>query len=717
MVDRFKKLLTLNKFDILVCLLVIAYFSYSLFFKIDRFNSFYPSMDYHSYVQMFWNSSQGRWLHFNGLQNQDHFMFQYHFSLILIPLALIYFVFPHPLTLYTISTLALSLSVIPLYKIGQYYLKSKFLAFLVCVIFLFYPPFINADQEGFAEEVFSIPLIFFLIYFLIYNKKSWFIAFLITLLSLRINMSAVGVSLGILCLIFKQKKLGIFTIVLSISWLLFILFVVNRIFPTPITKFNKIEYIWGFFIAYGTNPVQIITTMLTRPDIVISQVFVEGKMIYIKNLFSPLFWIPLLSPFTYFALPIFLQNMLSSDWRLATVFNYYQSSMLPFFFLGFVHAIDNFKKIRFLKSRAIPYLLIFSVLIYLVFFYDSKSITARRLVINSFFNKIFYSTSNRDRGAAKLAEFIPSNYSVGMDEQYMEHLSQRKFYYGVESYKIFNTDLLVLDAYDFTSQYNDLVNSDKYIELAKYYLTDVFARKDLVREVSLNAISSMPIKPADIVLLRFNNATQYEDLPLDKRAYSMAYKHIMAQPFIAEGPSLSKVTFVAKRVQNPKGNMVVKIVEDAEGLPQGKTLFVYKKSISTMSLEEDMIEVETNLNSLTIGQKYWLTFSMDERNSPDVRFDLFFGQYPDFQRNAMQEYTAGENLHKNDLGINLVCICNFYFNTSTVTLPNYAKYLLLQDNSIILSPSSPRLIDELDYIKKHYSSYYPFVTVVSSESN
>ncbi len=263
-----------NKTDLLIFLIFSLYFGYSIWFKFHRWESLTPSMDYHSYLQMFWNSANGDWLEYNGLKREVRMMFQYHFALILIPLAYIYFLIPHQLTLYFTSTFFLSTSVIPLYFISKRFLNSSIASYFVVLIFLFYPPFINVDLEGFAEEIFVVPIIFWAIYFLLRNQKIMFFTFTILTLTLRINMTAIVFFMGLFAIYQKQKELGykmlmtfsgmktflkshtmpITLMLISVLWLFFTVFYIGNIFPTAETKHQGRAYIWGFLANMGKAP-------------------------------------------------------------------------------------------------------------------------------------------------------------------------------------------------------------------------------------------------------------------------------------------------------------------------------------------------------------------------------------------------------------------------------------------------------------------------------
>jgi uncharacterized membrane protein len=67
-------------------------------------------------------------------------------------------------------------------------LDNSLYAFLIILIYIFYPPFTFSFMQGFCEEAFATSLLMFTLYFSYKQKGFLYILFSFLVLSLRINM-------------------------------------------------------------------------------------------------------------------------------------------------------------------------------------------------------------------------------------------------------------------------------------------------------------------------------------------------------------------------------------------------------------------------------------------------------------------------------------------------------------------------------------------------
>lgn len=711
-----------------ILIIFILYILFSVWFKYNRWLSMTPSMDYHSYLQMMWNTQQGNLLEYNGLKHDIRMMFQYHFAVILIPLSLFYILIPHQLTLYIVSSIIIATSVFPLYYLSKNFLKSRYVPYIIVLIFLFYPPFLNVDLEGYAEELFSVPFVLFALYYLVNNKNKLFTFFSLLTLTLRINMTAVVFSLGFLSLFYKKYKTGISIMISSVLWLLFIILFINKIFPTPIAKNQTAEqYVWGFYALYGDSPQEIITTIVTKPKYVIEQILVKEKGIYFLDLFKPLFFLPLLSPYTYFAFPIFMQNILTDDGRLFAVYNYYQASMLPFMFLGLIHAISwisaniiKFKQNKHIKAHHIELLAASVILVFLVFFYDTKELPARRLPFNSYYNTTFMSISFKDIEYRKVAHMIPSNFSMGVEEKFMEHIAERKYYFNSENYKTIPMDLILTDSFDKPVMAKELILQNQFRKIFSHHYLNLYANTKVIEEKNLNDDLNLESKKQYIIALPTtpNIYKTNPDQSLQNESTSLYYKRNIAQPFKALNTNLEKITFVGQRINTPKGNLVIEIVTDKNNTPnEDENLFSTAINLSTFSLESDVIEIPININDLETDKIYWLVLKMDTENNDHHRFDVMKAKSLDLPLDfTMTKYSQEDKSWELNWSDNLYRLeSTFYFKNEPRDINNYEDlgFTKLSDETLMISGTSRQIETKLENLKKLNQTQYSKLIIVS----
>ena len=704
--------LTLNVRDLGIIVLFAAYLAYSHWFKYNRWLAFNASFDYLAYLQMFWNTSHGRILEFNGLKNGTHMMFQFHFAPFLLLIVPFYMVYKHPLTPYFVHTVLMASSVIPLYLITKKLLNNRLAAYLICLTLLFYPPFINADLAGFAEEVFAIPLALFALYFLLTGKERLFIFFCALLLSLRINMVLVVSSLGILAFFTKRKMLGATAIIISGLWLSLIVFVIHPMFPTWGTlDTGKAQYVWGFFYHYGTTPKEIVFNMLTKPELVKQIVFTENKLIYFNDLFRPLLYLPLLSPFTYLAFPVYAVSLLSGVGFLSTVYMHYQAPTVPFIFLGFVTTIKfiSEKSAALLKktSAASTYISVLLSLIVLTTLlkYDLKAMPARLIPGTAYFNKIFFSPSSTDRENYKLAQNVPEIFRLATDEGFMEHIAERRFFYDTTSFEKLNTDLALFNSFGLPEKYKQAEASKSFTKIYSHYYTHLFARRNLTKEYEFNRLPNFRAEDFYIIRMFSNKASidQNGTLQSDK-SYTVFDKQGLIQKFPVLKDGLSKIRLVGNKEGRMKGNLVVEI---RDGL-NGKTL--YKKLIPAgrLSYEREVIEiVPTNLGK----GNYFLATYLDHQKSREAD-GYTIAVVPSEKGTAFQSWDGGKTYSE----VPYAAAVKRYYNLNPEIRPAKNK-VFLEDGSILISGNGAEVRKLVSEVKEDFGNNTFDTVIVVSKSN
>ncbi len=132
-----------------IFLIALAYFCFLFFMTFNRWQAFSPVNDYHSYIQMLWNTLRGKVLFYNmGRQIQASY-FSFHFPPFLILIAPFYYLVEHPLTLSFAFLLFESAALIPVYFLSREVLGKSSFAYLATVVFAFLSSLCIQPSRGF----------------------------------------------------------------------------------------------------------------------------------------------------------------------------------------------------------------------------------------------------------------------------------------------------------------------------------------------------------------------------------------------------------------------------------------------------------------------------------------------------------------------------------------------------------------------------------------
>ena len=296
----FKKRVTaINKITLI---LFIAVAVYAVFFSVITALRYY-SLDTYAYDLGIYNQAfhttlfDGKLLYYTAdlTANPSGSLFGVHFSPIFLVILPLYAIYPNPVTLLAIQSLALSLGAVPLYFLAKNKLKSEKWALIIAILYLINPALQGINWYDFHPEAFLPALLLFALYFFEQKKmKSFLVSIVLTLMTLEFA-SFVVVFMTLYLFIktqpWKRSKLDkgklkwiLLTILISFSWLILSLQIVHSFNSTvaPLTG----EIYWR---EIGANsllgvPGQIIS----HPGMVINAVSFDGiqKLSYAADSFG-----------------------------------------------------------------------------------------------------------------------------------------------------------------------------------------------------------------------------------------------------------------------------------------------------------------------------------------------------------------------------------------------------------------------------------------------
>ncbi len=319
-----------DRIALLTCLIFFIAWSYALSFKYFHFG--YYDWDFALYSQTMWGLTHGTiytsLFETTFLSNHAQYI-----AFLLTP---IYFFAQHPLTLLVLKVFALSLSGFLLYRIGRKWIGEAG-AFILMLLFLFYPANIFMLLFEFDFENLAPALILLMFYFFVRNRLVPFLLTTLLAALIKENISLIPIMFGLYALFTKRQN--------KILWSVIPILIGGGIFYISMyhvmPHFRLQEGIGsanqylGLYSKLGTSVCDIVKNSIADPGKFISIIWTPENFSYLQDLIGPLNILPLLSPHMLFlGAPIFLQTLLASPGGMHTIYYHYAATLVPFIFLA-----------------------------------------------------------------------------------------------------------------------------------------------------------------------------------------------------------------------------------------------------------------------------------------------------------------------------------------------------------------------------------------------
>jgi len=399
------------------------------------YHSFGPDLGI--FDQIFWNTTQGRF--FESTMSltvpQPHSYFGDHFSPVYLVLLPFYAAIPRPETLLVIQTLFLALGVWPVYLLARFKLRPGFPRLVwVLAYFLFLPvAFINLFD--FHELALAVLPLGFAIYFLEREMVVWFLVSLACSFLVKEELPLIGLGFGAYILLEKRNlKLGLG--VLAGSAIAFIA-EVRLIIPTlgggSVTNFAS--RFASRYTQFGSDPAQVLGTMLTNPRKVAQTLIQAQKLKFLVGIFGPVLGLTAFSGFAAILVLPTLGYLLLSNYVPQYSFTGHYSAPLIALVLG--TSILGFARLRQAQQMPVAIAVILSSLAFSFFFGD--------LPFSRHFDIHNFQTETRYLSFAPSLALIPPSARVAAENNLTPHLSHRRFIYNIEFQGSQNAPYLALD--------------------------------------------------------------------------------------------------------------------------------------------------------------------------------------------------------------------------------------------------------------------------------
>lgn len=392
--------------------------------------------------QAIWNSLRGRLLE-NSILPDAPTLFSQRFSPILLAFVPLYALWSDPLILLIVQTLALSVSAFPLYWFARERV-GRVLALVVAVAYFLSPALQYVNLFQFHEIAFTVTWLAFATFFLWRRSDRAFLVCLGLALLTKEEIAFVTIGFGVfICLIQRRWWFGLALALFGLLWgALLLQYVIPSFRPS---EFGTGYYYFGSALVsagrgrydyLGHSLLEIVSTVLTRPDIVLQHLLIPPKFEFVLHLLVPVAFVPLIgAEVGILMLPTLGYSLLSDYAFQYSIRSKYTAPLLPF--LYFALAIGLQRILRWKNSGReleVPYRARQWALAVLILAASGVSyyLHAPGPLARHFEQEPYVLNEHTAIGYAVMRA-IPDDAAVVAQTELAAHLSERKYIYEFPS--------------------------------------------------------------------------------------------------------------------------------------------------------------------------------------------------------------------------------------------------------------------------------------------
>ena len=262
-----------------------------------------------------------------------------HTSFILVLLVPFYWLWPSAGVLFFTQALAIAMGAVPVFLLARKLLHHEGYALALAACYLLHPAVGWTNRENFHPDSYMAVFIGFAIYAAIDRRWRMYSVFLVLSLLVKEDASLVLVPLGIWVALKRDRRIGLISIVSSISVMLLAMFAVMRsLIGVPTRN--------GWRIPFG-GPTGVIKTAFTDPAALIRHYWSDNRPFYFWQMTFPVAFVFLASPsVAVISLLVLATNMLSTFWYQYQIQYHYALVAVPAIVMGTVYAISKVRETR-----------------------------------------------------------------------------------------------------------------------------------------------------------------------------------------------------------------------------------------------------------------------------------------------------------------------------------------------------------------------------------
>jgi len=362
------------------------------------------------FAQVVWNTLQGDLL-YSSIKGGISYLGD-HVSPVLVLLAPLYALWPHPETLLILQAVATGSCIFLIGLIAREKFQNNFIGVIFALMYFFNFIARRILHAEFHPEILVEPFMLLAFIFLEKRRVLWFLLSLAVVVSAKENMLGISFMMGFYAFAFKKLKiLGIFTMLFSMC-----LFFIELKWIVPHFSGKIHQYSDYYHYLYSESPIQGLFAIL----------FKKSSLIYIFKIYSVFLFLPFFYfPTLLLTFPVLFQNLLSTAPSMRELAFHYAAGLTP---LAFVASIFGFYSLL----QKFPWLLKHKTMISCLLFWG--------MLLRSGPSEYFYcwnysklNTSHNAMIREKL-HAIPSQFSVMTQGHLVPHAVNRKYIYDSENF-------------------------------------------------------------------------------------------------------------------------------------------------------------------------------------------------------------------------------------------------------------------------------------------
>jgi uncharacterized membrane protein len=259
-----------------------------------------------------------------------------HTSFILVFLVPFYWLFPSAGVLFFFQSLAIGMGCVPVFLLARRLLHNEVFALAMAVTYLIHPAVGWTNRENFHPDAFIAPFLGFAIYAAVERKWRMYLVFVVLALLVKEDASLVLVPLGLWVAVKRDRKVGLLTIVGSIAFMLFAMFVVMRsLIGVPTRN--------AWRIPFG-GPSGFLRAAVTQPHNVVRHYWRDNRPFYLWQMTFPYLWVFAAAPsVALISIVVLAANMLSTFWYQYQIEYHYALVAVPALAMGTVWALSKIR--------------------------------------------------------------------------------------------------------------------------------------------------------------------------------------------------------------------------------------------------------------------------------------------------------------------------------------------------------------------------------------
>lgn len=401
--------------------------------KHDAFNT--HALDLAKFDQAIWNTLHGRFL-FSTIQNKS--ILANHFSPFMAFLAPLFLLYPNIRVLFLAQTVGLAVAGLFLYGIVR--VKHPTLATWFLLAFYLNPALHEVALVDFRRVTLAVPFLAMALYAL-YVRNRWLMAVGLALALLcKEDIALIVFMTGVYLLLFERDwKWGALLAIVGLAWAITVmLWVIPAFIPSGGPSVHLQAN--NFFCLEGDTYGEIVANAIRNPGVFFQRMFDRAALRALWRVFLPLgFVLPLLAmDWSLIVLPTIAYMLMSCNWRVHELRNWYLASVLPGLFAAMAVAWSRMSGSR--ARRLAVGLLCTTIVGYGLFSYAP---------LGGNYDPSLYQVTAHHRLASEVVAAVPPDARVAAQDPYVPHLSHREHIYlypwiaiGEE-----NIDYFLLDQY------------------------------------------------------------------------------------------------------------------------------------------------------------------------------------------------------------------------------------------------------------------------------